>query len=288
MTSPLLLVATALVATALHDAAWSGDVDKVRQLLDHDAAINARTPESGSTPLDYAVVTNHLAVAQMLLHSGAKINAALTLAASRGYTDITKLLLDSGAPVTSAPLEEAAKKGHTEVVQLLLEHHADPLPALRNAVLKGEQAMVRILAPQAPDLNRKSPAGTAPLHDAALRNYPEIAAILLTNGALPDPRDNYGATPLHTAALKGHADLARLLIEHGANVNARETDSGSTPLYAAASLGHADVVKLLLGHAADPALLNKAGHDAAYAATQNGFPEIARILARKGAENPWN
>jgi ankyrin repeat protein len=273
---PLLL----LVATALHDAAWTGDPDKVRQLLDHGAAINARTPETGSTPLDYAVVTNHIAVVDVLLHRGAKINSALTSAASRGYTEITKLLLESGAPVTSAPLEEAAQKGHTEVVKLLLERHADPLPAMRSAVLRGDTAMVTLLAGYG--------LADGMLHDAALRGYTEIAAILLAKGAEIDARDQYGATPLHTAALKGHMDLVKLLIEHGANINARETDSGSTPLYAAASLGHADVVDVLLDHGADSAIPGKTGRTAAEAATQNGYPEIAQTLLTKGTKNPWN
>ncbi len=273
---PLLL----LVASALHDAAWTGDTDKVRQLLDHGAAINARTPETGSTPLDYAVVTNHIAVVDVLLHRGAKINSSLTIAASRGYTEITKLLLESGAPVTSEPLEEAVQKGHTEVAKLLLDHHADSLPSMRAAVLRGDAPMVQILAGYG--------LADGMLHDAALRGYTEIAVILLAKGAEIDGRDQYGATPLHTAALKGQMDLVKLLIEHGANINARETDSGSTPLYAAASLGHADVVNVLLERGADAAIPNKTGRTAAEVATQNGYPEIAQTLLPKGTKNPWN
>src|ERR1700736_4466342 len=48
-----------LGGTALHDAAWAGDKTIVTLLLDHGADVNARHMESSSTPLQYAVITNH-------------------------------------------------------------------------------------------------------------------------------------------------------------------------------------------------------------------------------------
>ncbi len=47
----------ALGSTPLLDAAWSGDIEIARFLLDHGAEVNARHRESGSTPLQYAVLT---------------------------------------------------------------------------------------------------------------------------------------------------------------------------------------------------------------------------------------
>ncbi|MBI3281354.1 MAG: ankyrin repeat domain-containing protein, partial [Acidobacteria bacterium] len=54
-----------LGATPLHDAAWSGDVAMASLLLDHGAVVDARHTDSGSTPLHYAVITNHLEVARL-------------------------------------------------------------------------------------------------------------------------------------------------------------------------------------------------------------------------------
>src|SRR3981081_4373742 len=48
--------------TVLHDAVWAGDREIVKLLLDAGADVNARHEEAGSTPLEYAVVTNHPAV----------------------------------------------------------------------------------------------------------------------------------------------------------------------------------------------------------------------------------
>jgi len=68
------------------------------------ANVNAEHLEAGSTPLHYAVITNHLEAAKMLLDKGADINArnrsggtCLQLAAERGYIDIARFLLGRGA-----------------------------------------------------------------------------------------------------------------------------------------------------------------------------------------------
>src|SRR5688500_9330557 len=56
-------------------------------------------------------------------------------------------------------------------------------------------------------------------------------------------------TPLHVAARQGHPEVARLLLENGAQVDARSGDE-STPLHLAAQYGHDAVIKVLIaGHA---------------------------------------
>ena len=61
----------ALGSTPLHDAAWNGDTRMVGYLLDHGAEINARHSEGGSSPLAYAVIKNNIAVVELLLGRGA-------------------------------------------------------------------------------------------------------------------------------------------------------------------------------------------------------------------------
>src|SRR3954447_23960420 len=81
-----------LGGTPLHDAAWGGDLAIVQFLLDKGADPNAKHLESNSTPLDYAVITNHRDVVELLLGRGAKLNpTALHLAANRGYVGIGEL-----------------------------------------------------------------------------------------------------------------------------------------------------------------------------------------------------
>jgi len=49
----------AIGADPLHEAAWSGNSQLVELLLARGADVNARHAEAGSTPLHYAVITNH-------------------------------------------------------------------------------------------------------------------------------------------------------------------------------------------------------------------------------------
>src|ERR1041384_2551695 len=57
-------------ARPLHEAAWSGNLALVDLLLARGADVNARHAEAGSTPLHYAVITNHPAVVRTLLDHG--------------------------------------------------------------------------------------------------------------------------------------------------------------------------------------------------------------------------
>ena len=64
-----------LGGTALHDAAWAGDLRMVQLLLDQKADPNLKHLEGGSTPLHYAIITNHPDVVDLLLRRGASLRA---------------------------------------------------------------------------------------------------------------------------------------------------------------------------------------------------------------------
>ncbi|KAF8535973.1 ankyrin repeat-containing domain protein [Trichophaea hybrida] len=74
--------------------------------------------------------------------------------------------------------------------------------------------------------------GRAPLHIVC---HPDVAKVLLDNGADVHATDVSGCTPLHPSA-HGYSfqsdDITRVLFEHGADVNAKDLD-GRTPLHGA-------------------------------------------------------
>ncbi len=61
-----------LGGTALHDASWAGDLKMAEMLLARGADPNLPHLEGGSTPLHYAVITNHPEVVELLLLKGQK------------------------------------------------------------------------------------------------------------------------------------------------------------------------------------------------------------------------
>ncbi|NXG00327.1 ANRA2 protein, partial [Sakesphorus luctuosus] len=95
--------------------------------------------EEGFTPLMWAAAHGQIAVVEFLLQNGADPQilgkgreSALSLACSKGYTDIVKMLLDCGVDVNEydwnggTPLLYAVHGNHVKCVKILLESGADP------------------------------------------------------------------------------------------------------------------------------------------------------------------
>jgi hypothetical protein len=104
------LVLLAGCSAPLGDAAFRGDVETVRKLLDQGANVNEDNHWACSswagTALHCAAVQGNVEVAQLLIERGANVNAIT----SYGYT----------------PLMMAAWFGHAKMVQLLLDLGSDP------------------------------------------------------------------------------------------------------------------------------------------------------------------
>jgi ankyrin repeat protein len=158
--------------TALHSAAYYGDLRMVQVLLELNADVNARE-DTGYTPLHYLSVDFYSGPKHSQLHN------------------VSRVLLEHGADVNarnndlSTALHMAAREGWIEVVRVLLEHGADV-----NA--------------------RKGDHSTA-LHSAARGGSFEVVRVLLEHGASVGAEDKYGRTPFQLASLGGHSDIVKLL-----------------------------------------------------------------------------
>jgi ankyrin repeat protein len=119
--------------SALHFAAFSGDVATTRLLLDTGAQIEARARNRFmNTPLQVALLPGHFAAAQLLLERGADALvrqndgfAPIHEAALLGRRDLVDLLLDNGADVNSRgndgrnAVTEAQRGGHPALADYL-------------------------------------------------------------------------------------------------------------------------------------------------------------------------
>jgi uncharacterized protein len=118
-----------------------------------------------------------------------------------------------------------------------------------------------------------------PLMKAAVNGHVEAARKLVAAGADVEAADKGGYTPLLLAASNNHAGVAALLLDHGAMIDAQEQTQGYTPLIWAAHRGHAETVRLLLARGADATLPDRAGHDAAWHAAEQGHAAVAALFA---------
>jgi uncharacterized protein len=275
--------------TALHRAAYAGDVAQVRALLQGGARADAAN-RYGMTPLALAAGAGSAEVVTLLLEGGATVRAA-----------------DAALRDGQTTLMLAARAGQADVVQALLAHGADPNAAERRtgttalmwAALDDRGEVIRALARARADVNARSartafphtPPGVIgdPLEEgssyvgqsvlpkghwtalmyASRQGARSAVAALAEAGADLDATDPDGSTALALATINGHADVVALLLEKGANPNLADR-TGMTPLYAAVDLhtmqlgfgrpdpppavvaGSVEMVKALLAHRADP------------------------------------
>jgi cytohesin len=228
--------ASFLRAEPIHDAAGKGDVAEVKRLLEQDPKLVnlvESAKSGGVTPLHHAAKKGHKAVVELLLASGADIDArgsygtALELAVFNSHRDVAKLLLDKGARLDIFTASGLGKKDEVE------------------RLLRADKTLIKAADPD----------GRTALHWAAYTGQKAVAELLLAKGAKLDPQATNSCwgltgTPLHYAAYTGRKEVAELLLAHGADVNARD-DCEQTPLHVAAYNNKLGVAEVLIAHEAD-------------------------------------
>ena len=199
----------------MHQAAYFGEIDKVKSLLSEGADVNQKD-KAGFTPLHCAVFGRRKGVVQLLLKNGADVKAIscadatpLFWACARGYLDMVKVLVDNGAKVNGratmrmtwgpsildnwSNLHMAAHAGHADVVEYLLDNGAD----IHARCTRGDE-------------------GLTPLHMAARNGRVNAVKVLLVKGADASLKSEGGRTALDLAKEKNHTEIVELLKKHGA------------------------------------------------------------------------
>ena len=261
-------------ASPLHNAAESGDVDKVRELLEHAKydIINC-TDSNGWTPLHHASYKGHLDMVRMLIsaHNSdvtiQNVNGATALmlaAIARQDNVVLALLCDY-----QCPLDVRDRKGNT---------------VLHYACRGGSISLVHTLIREhKADSNARNNNNNTPLHVAAFNGKADVALSLISEfGCDPHVRGQLGRTVLHHACQGGSVSLVQILIrEHKADSNARDNNK-DTPLHVAAFSGKADVALSLINEfGCDPHVRGQLGRTVLHDACQGGSVSLVQILIRE-------
>jgi len=270
--------------TDIHLAAFSGDLNKVKSLLeagiDIDATIEVPTGRMKIilTPLCLAIMSGQKEVVRFLVSKGADVNATEGSAASPlGFAlmypeyEVVKLLIDNGADV----------KARRRRMPLLLT----PLSAsgFSNLPLFDWEMPIDI------SLQGPNPAVVQweQTSDRSFRNtWPkvrDVIELLLKRGAGANSKGIGGRTLLIQAANAGLKDAVQLLLEHGADIDARD-GSGRTALHYACWKNHKEVVEFLLSKRADADARDEENETALEVAERKGHIEIVALLRKHGAK----
>ena len=141
LATAVLLMGAALTATEspVADAAQSGDIESVRELLRTGADVNAAQGD-GMTALHWAAESGNAELAEMLLYAGANVGAVtrlgdytpLHVASRAGRDAVVSVLLGAGADVDAGTstggvtsLHFGAASGNRAVVDALVRAGAD-------------------------------------------------------------------------------------------------------------------------------------------------------------------
>lgn len=184
--------------TALMEAAWAGQEEMVKMLIEAGAEINRSSATEKGNALYGAAWEGHTAVVKMLVEAGANLNTitqaqntALWAASFRGHTEIAEILVAAGADVNKkaihdSPLSAACRSNSIDIVTLLLEHGADP--GLRDKYgatplhYVGELAVAKALLAAGAEVNAPDFNGRTPLANAEQQGAEEVAALLRSAG----------------------------------------------------------------------------------------------------------
>jgi ankyrin repeat protein len=238
----ILFIVVTVQAQEIIGAAKTGDLTKVKGLIEKDQSLIRIKDETGRTALHWAARGVHVEVLSYLVSQGADVNS----------TDINGV----------TPLHSVCSRGHVEAARILTENGADPAATMSDmstplhlAVVNGSEELVDLLIQNGAPLQTKDYKNDSPLHAAAHAEKWDVVDLIVNhvsaqNSDILNSADFDGNTILHLACRAGRQETIRDILSKNADFGIRNT-LGQTAYNIAVQGGFNEAGELLVQHGAD-------------------------------------
>jgi len=271
----------------VHEVASSGDIFKLKSLLDADPALVGAKGWFDRTPLHAAADAGSLACVRLLVERGADVNARDSLHSETPLFGAVGLLQ-----------YKSNRDESNACARFLLEHGADPNVRdthRRETPLFSAFALdaVLLLKSFGADLDVVSSEDEYAFESHATGVCdPELLAFWLERGVDVNHVPGFGYPVLVGVLVqlgkkrRSEAEVGqvRALLEYGADTEVAEHLSGNTALHIAAANGRDDLARILLDGGADPNSRNHSGATPLHVAAEKGRAKVVRLLVKRGAD----
>jgi ankyrin repeat protein len=233
------LFATLLALTAcsgehlseLMKASRDGNLEAVRRAIEAGAEVDYRT-EKGKTALMLAASNGHLDTVKLLVDYGAQIEqqdnfgtTPIIVAATANKTETARYLAEKGADPThkdssgGSALSNAAFFGHAETVKALLQYadklqKSDAEELMMIASGLGHVEVAKALLKHGVSANAMGIKQRTAIMAAAAFNKPQVARLLLENGADATLKDEDGFNAFDIAHENDSEEVMKVLSEY--------------------------------------------------------------------------
>lgn len=198
---PTATLSRQALTEGVFNAAREDDIDAMKKYIAVGADLNA-TDENGATALHIAAYRGNIEMVRLLLESGATFEIGvfhIAIAQSKDQPEIVQLFIEHGADLNQkaeignghTALMYAAEFGHVEVGKLLLANGADINavdnyndPALNVAAFHGQLEFAKMLVEMGADLSVRGYANQTALGHAISRGHEDVTTFLREAGAL--------------------------------------------------------------------------------------------------------
>ena len=209
------------------------DYDELAKLLKLKPNLNVRS--EGDDSLLTSVMYDDVKAGEMLIKAGADPNFKSNFVGC-GETE----------HCLKAPMYIAFSDGNLPALEMLLKGGADPNSdsILAWAASRGNKEAVKILLSHKVDVNYNKDIGRGGQTPIFFADEPEIAEMLIKNGADIKRTDDEGETSLMLASREDNFKMVKFFIKNGVPINAKNKN-GETALQIAKAQGNRKIINEL-------------------------------------------